>query len=106
MEENKKVLWIDQLRGIAIFLVILGPVELPDKINGLIYSFHMPLFFIFTGLTMKNKKFLQINMQEYVILCRITKGNERKIRILVILSAVLGVVEQGISCLKECEILF
>lgn len=168
MEENKqRVLWIDQLRGIAIFLVILGHVELPDKINGLIYSFHMPLFFIITGLTMKNKKLLQINMKKYVIsqikhllipyfwmsfmmyplwylvscyweensvtvpqvlkgiflgnslicvstsnalwfvlvlflakilyaiLCKLTNGNRRKLRMLVILSAVLGLAEQG-----------
>lgn len=168
MKKNtQRVFWIDQLRGIAIFLVILGHVELPDKINGLIYSFHMPLFFMITGLTMKNEKLQHINMKEYivnqiknliipyfwmsfmmyplwylvscyrkessvsvlqvlkgiflgnslicvstsnalwfvlvlflakilyVILCKMTKDNIRIMTILVIVSAVLGVVEQG-----------
>ena len=71
MEANKgRVIWIDQLRGIAIFLVILGHVNLPGKLNGFIYSFHMPLFFMITGLTMNNHKLSRSAMKEYM-LCQI-----------------------------------
>lgn len=66
-ERNGRIVWIDQLRGVAIFLVILGHVSLPAKINGLIYTFHMPLFFVITGLTIKNQKLLQCSIKEYII---------------------------------------
>ena len=64
---KERIQWIDQLRGMAIFLVILGHVDLPNKVNGLIYSFHMPLFFIITGLTMNNQKLSVMNIKEYIL---------------------------------------
>lgn len=66
MHQNKgRMIWIDQLRSAAILLVILGHVSLPSEVNGIIYSFHMPLFFIITGLTIKPQKLLSINLREY-----------------------------------------
>ena len=51
--------YIDYLKGIAIFLVVLGHCWLrSDGIFWLIYRFHMPLFFCISGyLFNKNKKF-------------------------------------------------
>lgn len=51
----KRVYWVDWLKFIGIFLVVLG--HLPDNeiCNGLIYSFHMPLFFIISGFLMDNQ---------------------------------------------------
>ena len=52
---NKRVLWIDCAKGIGILSVILGHTVLsigPDydkMIRGIIFSFHMPLFFILSA---------------------------------------------------------
>lgn len=44
---TKRIAWIDIAKGIAILLMIIGH-ELPSNCHlyGLIFSFHMPLFFI------------------------------------------------------------
>lgn len=50
--------YIDFLKGIGIFLMILGHHE--NIITDWIYTFHMPLFFILSGVFHKNEKnFLQ-----------------------------------------------
>ena len=46
--------WIDACRGAGILIVVLGHCNPP--FNKLIYSFHMPLFFILSGYLYKNKK--------------------------------------------------
>ncbi len=47
---KKRIEWIDNAKGVAIILVILGHV-LPDGLfHKIIYSFHMPLFFILSGM--------------------------------------------------------
>ena len=54
---KKRVEWIDSLRGLAMFLVILGHSFYirNNKIRNYLYSFHMPLFFFISGLTTKRK---------------------------------------------------
>lgn len=47
---------IDILKGIGIFLVVLGHSNSPEFINRLIYSFHMPLFFFVCGFTFKPRE--------------------------------------------------
>lgn len=49
---KKKINWIDQCKGFGILLVILGHISTP--LTGLIYSFHMPFFFIFSGFFLNN----------------------------------------------------
>lgn len=57
--ETSRLCWIDAARGIGILLVVLGHairpgmVEEPwcDFLFRLIYSFHMPLFFVLSGFT-------------------------------------------------------
>lgn len=48
--------YVDYLKGIAIILVVLGHI---NSYNGFvkawIYSFHMPLFFVATGITTKSR---------------------------------------------------
>lgn len=61
---KERIQWIEQLRGMAILLVIVGHVDFPNKVNGVIYSFHMPLFFIIIGLTMNNQKLSIMNIKE------------------------------------------
>ena len=52
---NKRIEWIDTLRGFAMFYVILGHafVTKSNFIRKYIYSFHMPLFFFISGMTSK-----------------------------------------------------
>lgn len=46
-----RIPWVDIAKGIAIILMIVGH-ELPqDRLRVLIFSFHMPLFFILSGYT-------------------------------------------------------
>ena len=45
--------WADIARGIAILLVLLGHACPPPYTTAFIYAFHMPLFFILSGLFLK-----------------------------------------------------
>lgn len=52
---SDRVEWIDCAKGIGILLVVIGHMNvinnLDSLIRGLIFSFHMPLFFILSGYT-------------------------------------------------------
>lgn len=50
---KKRLDYIDCAKGIAMLLVIIGHTFLNESVQQLIYSFHMPLFFIASGLTAK-----------------------------------------------------
>lgn len=53
-KEKKRIEWIDVCKAFGIILMIIGhtvPHDLP--VRNVIYSFHMPMFFILSGLTMK-----------------------------------------------------
>lgn len=50
MEQNRRIEWIDSLKGFAIILVVLGHNTGGE--NGayrFLYTFHMPLFFLISG---------------------------------------------------------
>ncbi len=46
-----RINWIDCAKGIAILLVIAGHTIEQPVIRGVIFSFHMPLFFILSCMT-------------------------------------------------------
>ncbi len=51
---SSRLEWIDLLKGIAIFCVVLGHMSYTaetEHVKNLIYSFHMPMFFLLAGLT-------------------------------------------------------
>lgn len=59
---NTRIKWLDNVRGIAIFLVVIGHVFTRIGNTGIerllqitIYSFHMPLFFFLSGYVFKVK---------------------------------------------------
>lgn len=52
---NKRIGWIDIAKGVTILLVIVGHTLIGYKVNDYIYAFHMPLFFICSGLLFKPK---------------------------------------------------
>lgn len=55
---SSRITYIDNMRGIAILLVMLGHSigTVSEPVNRLILSFHMPLFFFISGLCASNKK--------------------------------------------------
>ena len=56
MENKKRIDYVDAAKGIAILLVVFAHChhmnEIP-RLGNLIYSFHMPLFFIVSGFFLK-----------------------------------------------------
>lgn len=56
MAEKKRIDWIDIAKGIGILLMIVGHTFLNESLSRkLIFSFHMPLFFILAGYTFRVK---------------------------------------------------
>ena len=57
--EKERIKWIDAVRGWAIVLVILGHTDLANmnrEIFVWIFSFHIPLFFVLSGLVFRIKE--------------------------------------------------
>lgn len=94
IKNNSRIEWIDIAKGITIIAMIIGhSVEYGGEIRNLIFSFHMPLFFILSGYTYKipdklnvvGRRFRKDIMRLYVpcivtlfvyhILSAIVKGN-------------------------------
>lgn len=74
---NKRIGWIDITKGIAIILVILGHSIIGLKANDFIFSFHMPIFFIVSGILFKEKDVLFVikhNAQRLLIPYAVTSG--------------------------------
>lgn len=51
MEDIKRYDWLDMAKGIGIVLVVMGHTLFP--LHSVIDVFHMPLFFILSGFTLK-----------------------------------------------------
>lgn len=66
-KDKERIAWIDQLRSIAFLFVIIGHVALPKEMQSLIYSFHMPLFFLISGLTINREKLISIPLKDYIL---------------------------------------
>lgn len=47
--------WLDSVKGLGILLVVLGHASLIGPLNRTLYAFHMPLFFIISGLLFKER---------------------------------------------------
>ena len=66
LSNDSRVAWIDVARGLAVFIVVFGHTYISKDTFRLVYSFHMPLFFIISGLTVNRDKLLSIPIKEYV----------------------------------------
>ncbi len=62
-KEKKRILWLDAARGIAVLLVVLGHLFEESPVyrfafpaHHVVYSFHMALFFILSGLTFADRE--------------------------------------------------
>lgn len=51
----ERIKWIDIAKGIAIILVIVGHTVSTGIVRRIIFSFHMPLFFMIAGITIKKE---------------------------------------------------
>lgn len=58
---KKRMMWLDLAKGLAILLMVLGHCLAADcALHDFIYSFHMPLFFLAAGFTMRAKPRQQV----------------------------------------------
>ncbi len=100
---TKRIDWIDVLKGIGITLVVLGHLTNYDEwIMVLIYSFHMPLFFVLSGyLYNASGGFKEFIYRKYksillpFLICQIVNS------ILVIIRSFLKHEEIGIEVLRN-----
>lgn len=60
MSQNRNR-WLDIAKGIAIILMVAGHTPIPDVVSHFIYAFHMPLFFIASGLVSNYEKYSLVN---------------------------------------------
>ena len=66
MEREK---WIDMGKGIAILSVIFGHLSSLDSKNSiylLVYAFHMPIFWIISGMLLSGKDYNNVSMLETI----------------------------------------
>ena len=88
MEKDKKrIFWLDILRGFAMFLVVYGHTSKSTEIKQIIYGFHMPLFFIISGMANIFQK--EISTKEFI---------KKKIRTLIIPYFLLNIIILPLSC--------
>ncbi len=56
MQKTKRIGWIDSVKALAIFLVVMGHfLDAPSVIRTYIYTFHMHLFFFVSGFVFRKK---------------------------------------------------
>ena len=64
---NKRLTYIDTAKGIGILLVILGHTyNISTALHTFIYSFHMPLFFIISGMTYNKEKYSNYSLIPFI----------------------------------------
>ena len=67
MAEKKRIIWIDQLRGLAFYTVILGHMSIGKGLKTWMYSFHMPLFFMISGLNLNVERIYKTSFKDYAL---------------------------------------
>lgn len=53
---KRRIQWIDSARGIAMLCVIFGHMNIGSVWNKIIFSFHMPIFFLISGYFLKKEE--------------------------------------------------
>lgn len=57
---QKRLEWIDCAKGVGITLIVLGHSGIPNVAVPFLYSFHVPLLFMASGLTLRPDRPLKI----------------------------------------------
>lgn len=66
MADNQRLPYIDVAKGFAIWLMIVGHLNISEQIQIYIYSFHIPLFFFISGIFFRNNKPFFQNLESAV----------------------------------------
>ncbi len=82
MKSKKRIYWLDNVKFMAMILVIAGHHEIGGEaglLKSLIFTFHMPLFFMISGFFFKDnklfvnvKKALKSYLPPYLIILALT----------------------------------
>lgn len=109
INKKNRITYIDTAKCISILLVLLGHILIIYRGMGnphprlliFIYTFHMPAFFIFSGILFNNKKWLQSSSLKFIV---------SRIKSLLIpylfLDIICGIIMSIISHSFSCKILF
>ncbi len=76
---STRIEWIDIFKGIAIFLVVVGHLNVGDTLHNFIYGFHLPAFLFISGIFYKQRE----NIKDFF------KRDIKKILIMFVFFAVL-----------------
>ena len=57
-----RLIYLDDAKAFGIWLMVLGHQSLPGNLHTMIYSFHMPLFFVISGMFFRPNKSLADNL--------------------------------------------
>lgn len=79
IKSKKRLIWLDMAKGLAIAMVVLGHcLSYDSPIRDFIYSFHMPIFFMLAGFTMRPKSRMEVLgssvrrlMVPYLLVCAV-----------------------------------
>jgi acyltransferase len=53
--KTSRIPWVDQTRGVAVLLIVAGHLGIPGEARMYLYAFHIPLFFMLSGMLWKEK---------------------------------------------------
>ena len=68
MENTKRLDYLDYAKGFGIILVVLGHIyDISNPIKIWLYSFHMPLFFIISGLLIRYTNINERDMNGIIV---------------------------------------
>ncbi len=65
IKRSHRIEWVDVAKGIAILLMVMGHEVRNQWVYTIIFSFHMPLFFILSGYTSRPVKSWQLYIQKF-----------------------------------------
>lgn len=57
LQNNKRVDWIDVCKFLAIAIMCMGHIGVPAQISDLLHIFHMPVFFMLSGICFNEEKY-------------------------------------------------
>lgn len=63
--KRSRIIWVDIAKGIGIISVIIGHYAIPDLLTRIIYSFHMPIFFIISGYFFRITSFTKLIVSRF-----------------------------------------
>ena len=81
--KGKRITYIDIAKALALFFVVLGHLPIKQPAFNFIFSFHMPLFFILSGMTLNIYKY---NFIDFI------KKKAKQIIIPYIIFSIIGVI--------------